>query len=473
MHGFPKSFLWGGATAANQLEGAWDADGKGMSVDDIMTGGTCNTPRRITPVLEPDTVYPNHDGVDFYHHYKEDIALFAEMGFKVFRLSIAWTRIYPNGDEEQPNEKGLAFYDSVFDELHRYGIEPLVTLSHYESPLHLATQYKGWSDRRLIDLFLRYCDTVFRRYHDKVKYWLTFNEINLTMVPFGALLGAGMLLTPAENTPQIRFQALHHQLVASALAVKLGHSICKDFKIGNMIAYSALYPLTCSPDDMLLSQQRDNVLNMLPGDVQVRGCYPTYAKAYFEREGIHIATKPGDAQILQEGTIDFYTLSYYQSSCVSADPAKADLNDVRPGVSSNPYLKANDWGWQIDPKGLRWSLNHLYDRYQIPLMVVENGFGALDAVDENGRIHDDYRIDYLREHVRQMKKAVQEGVDLIGYTTWGCIDLVSAGTGEMRKRYGFIYVDKHDDGSGTLARSRKDSFFWYQRVIKSNGEELD
>lgn len=468
----PKGFFWGGATAANQFEGAWNIDGKGMSIDDVMTGGTNTSPRRITVEPEPGTVYPNHDGVDFYHHYKEDIALFAEMGFNVFRMSIAWTRIFPNGDDECPNEKGLEFYDNVFKELKKYNIEPLITISHYESPLHLALKYKGWSNRRLIDFYVKYCETIFKRYKDQVKYWLTFNEINLTGVPFGAALGGGMLLTPEENTPEIRYRAMHNQLVASAKAIELGRKINPDFRFGCMIAYGALYPLTCAPEDVLLAQETEQIKNFLPGDVQVKGEYSYFAKSYFKKNGIDIQMQDGDEAILKKGTVDFYTFSYYHSNCVSSNEnlTKAEGNIM--GGIKNPYLKSSDWGWQIDPVGLRWTLHRLYDRYQVPLMVVENGLGALDKVEEDGSIHDPYRIDYLRSHIIEMKKAVEEGVDLMGYTPWGCIDLVSAGTGEMRKRYGFIYVDKHDDGSGTNARSRKDSFYWYKRVVESNGEDL-
>lgn len=472
MKAFRKDFLWGGATAANQLEGAWNEDGKGPSINDMYTGGSHTVARRITPVLEEGTFYPNHEGIDFYHHYKEDIALFAEMGFKVFRLSIAWSRIYPNGDDLQPNEAGLKFYDNVFAELKKYNIEPLVTISHYELPFALTKKYGGWGNRKLIEMYCRYAETLFRRYKDTVKYWLTFNEINAGTVPFGAYLSLGMILSEEENTEQIRFQALHHQFVASAKAVKLGHQINPDFKIGCMICYMDMQPLTCAPEDVVLAQKKDNIQNMICGDVQVRGYYPSFCERFFEEHNIKIKKEPEDDQILREGCVDYYTFSYYMSNCVSTDPEKEKTSGNIMGGLKNPYLKASDWGWQIDPVGLRWTLNHIYDRYQIPLMVVENGLGAVDTVEPDGSINDDYRIDYLKQHIEQMKEAVKDGVDLMGYTTWGPIDLVSASTGEMRKRYGFIYVDKHDDGSGNLARSRKKSFYWYKKVISSNGEEL-
>lgn len=480
LNKFPEGFLWGGATAANQMEGAYNEGGKGLSAADIMTGGTNTIPRRITPVLEKEAYYPNHEAIDFYHRYKDDIKLFAEMGFKVFRMSIAWSRIFPNGDDAEPNEEGLKFYDDVFAELKKYNIEPLVTISHYEAPFNLTEKYNGWSDRRVVDFYVKYCETIFRRYKDVVKYWLTFNEINCLTMPMGTFLagaimpeGNSELINSRLNNEQIRYQALHHQFIASAKAVKLGHEINKDFKIGCMICYMCTYPLTCNPEDVLLAQQKDNLNNFLCSDVQVRGAYPGFAKRYFKENNINIAMEKDDETILKEGCVDFYTFSYYMSNCISADPDKQQKSggNLVSGIK-NPYLKASDWGWQIDPKGLRWSLNNIYNRYQIPLMVVENGIGAVDRIEEDSSINDDYRIDYLREHIKEMKEAVADGVDLLGYTPWGCIDLVSASTGEMKKRYGFIYVDKNNDGSGTLNRSRKKSFYWYKKVIETNGEDL-
>ncbi|GFZ32754.1 beta-glucosidase [Clostridium zeae] len=466
-------FLWGGATAANQFEGGWNKGGKGPSTADMMTGGTHTTPRRVTPVLEEGTYYPSHEAIDFYGHYKEDIKMFGDMGFKTFRMSINWTRIFPNGDELEPNEDGLKFYDDVFDELKKNGIEPLVTISHYETPFGLTQKYNGWAGREVIDCYVRYCETIFRRYKDKVKYWLTFNEINCLTIDFGAFMGGGVLVKEGEDSAKLRFQALHHQFVASAKAVKLGHEINPDFKIGCMIAYMTLYPLTCNPDDILLAQKSDQIQNMLCGDVQVRGYYPGFALRHFEEKGIDIKMEDGDLDILKEGTVDFYSFSYYMSNAVSADPAKQEeAKGNLLGGLKNPYLKASDWGWQIDPKGLRWTLNHIYDRYQIPVMVVENGLGAVDVIEEDGSINDDYRIDYLRDHIVEMEEAVKDGVELMGYTMWGCIDLVSASTGEMKKRYGFIYVDKDNDGNGDLSRRPKKSFYWYKQVIETNGENL-
>ncbi len=477
---FPEGFLWGGATAANQCEGAYNEGGKGLSTADILTSGSRTAPRRITPVLEEGTYYPSHEAIDFYHRYKEDIKLFAEMGFKVFRMSIAWTRIFPNGDDAEPNEEGLKFYDNVFAELKKYNIEPLVTISHYEAPYNLTKKYNGWADRKVIDFYVKYCETIFKRYKDVVKYWLTFNEINALTMPFGTFI-AGAIMPPegnreltnvSLNNDQIRFQALHHQFVASAKAVKLGHEINKNFKIGCMIAYMCTYPLTCKPEDVLLAQQKDNLSNFLCSDVQVRGAYPGFAKRYFKENNINIVMEEDDEKTLKEGCVDFYTFSYYMSNCISSDPNQEEIGGNLSMGLKNPYLKASDWGWQIDPKGLRWSLNNIYNRYQIPIMVVENGLGAVDTVEEDGSINDDYRIEYLREHIKEMKEAIADGVDLIGYTTWGCIDLVSGTTGEMEKRYGFIYVDKDNEGKGTLKRIPKKSFYWYKKVIETNGEEL-
>ena len=475
---FKKDFLWGGAVAANQCEGAWNEDGKGISCADICTGGTRNQPKRITPVLEEGTFYPSHEAIDFYHHYKEDIALFAEMGFKVFRFSINWTRIFPNGEESEPNEKGLEFYEHVIEECRKYQIEPLITISHYEVPLVLTKKYNGWASREMIDIYLKYCRALFERYKGKVKYWLTFNEINSATGPFGGFLSQGILNEGTKDfmhqvdKPQLRFQGLHHQFLASAGAVKMAHEIDPEYKVGCMQLFATMYPLTCRPEDVLACQEFNQVKNWFCGDVQVRGRYPGYMKRYFQEQGIHVDIQEGDEEILREGPVDFYTFSYYMSGCISADPGKKPAEGNLIGGVENPYLKASDWGWQIDPKGLRYTLNEIYDRYQIPVMVVENGLGAFDKKEEDGSIQDDYRIDYLRQHIQEMKEAVEDGVDLMGYTPWGCIDLVSASTGEMAKRYGFIYVEKYDDGTGDLSRKKKKSFDWYKKVIETNGEVL-
>ena len=474
-----KDFLWGGATAANQYEGAWDLDGKGASVPDHCTNGSYTSPKRVTVNFEDNTLYPSREATDFYHHYKEDIALAAEMGFKVFRMSINWTRIYPTGMEETPNEKGLAFYDEVFAELKKYNIEPLVTISHYELPYALVEKYNGWYSREVIDCYVCYCKTIFERYKDKVKYWLTFNEINSGTMPMGAVLSTGTIkgydgpINKVPDEPEVRFQALHHQFIASALVIKYAHDNYPQFKMGNMSIFAATYPYSCNPDDILAAQKQMRIMNWFCSDVQARGYYPSYIERYFKEKNINIKKEAKDDEILRQGTIDFYTFSYYMSSCMSCDPElnRKSKGNIITGVS-NPYLKTSDWGWQIDPQGLRWSLNEIYDRYQLPVMVVENGLGAYDKLEEDGSIHDSYRIDYLKQHIEQMKEAVEDGVDLMGYTPWGWIDVVSASTGEMAKRYGFVYVNKYDDGSGDLSRKKKDSFFWYKKVIESNGETL-
>ena len=480
MDGFRKDFLWGGATAANQYEGAWNVDGKGPSVSDMCTNGTHTTPKRITQVFETGTLYPSHEATDFYHHYKEDIALFAEMGFKIFRMSIAWTRIFPTGIENGPNEAGLEFYNNVFDECRKYGIEPLVTISHYEMPYALVEKFNGWESRECIDYYMNYCKAIFEKYKDKVKYWLTFNEINAGTMPMGSVLSLGTIrgysgpINEVEDNKQERFQGLHHQLVASAKAVKYAHDNYPHFVMGNMSLFGTFYPYTCNPDDIIATQKRMQIFNWFCSDVQVRGEYPGYIKRYFKENNIDLRMEVDDVEVLKQGTVDFYTCSYYMSNCISSDP---ELNSTAGGNLmngiKNPYLKSSEWGWQIDPKGLRFSLNEIYDRYGLPIMVVENGLGAVDKLEADGSIHDTYRIEYLREHINQMKEAVKDGVNLIGYTPWGCIDLVSASTGEMAKRYGMIYVDKYDDGTGDLKRRKKDSFEWYKKVIITNGEYLD
>ena len=478
MSGLRKDFLWGGAVAANQLEGGWDKGGKGASVIDVMTAGAHGVPRVITDGIIPGENYPNHEAIDFYGHYKEDIKLFAEMGFKCFRTSIAWTRIFPNGDEQEPNEEGLRFYDDMFDELLKYGIEPVITLSHFEMPYHLAKEYGGWINRKVIGFFVKFAEVVMKRYKDKVKYWMTFNEINNQSNVDADIFGwtcSGVKFSEYENKKEAMYQAVHHELVASALVVKMGHEINPDMKIGCMCSFVPFYPYSCNPDDIMTAtecmHERFHFM-----DVHVRGHYPAYSKKEWEREGCQIKMEPEDEKILAEGTVDYIGFSYYMTNAVKADVQKntAESTDGS-SVNSvpNPYVKASEWGWQIDPVGLRYALVTMYERYEIPLFIVENGFGDIDVLKEDGSCDDDPRIAYLKAHIEEMKKAVEiDGVDLMGYTPWGCIDLVSFTTGEMKKRYGFIYVDKNNDGSGTLKRSKKKSFDWYKNVIASNGDVL-
>ncbi len=475
MSSFPNGFLWGGAVAANQCEGGYLEGNKGLATIDVVPVGKDRFPVMLGKMkmfeCDNEHYYPSHEAIDFYYNYKEDIALLAEMGFKTFRLSIAWTRIFPNGDDASPNEEGLKFYDNVFDECKRYGIEPLVTIAHFDVPMNLVKTIGGWKNRKMVDYYIKYCKVIFNRYREKVRYWLTFNEINMLIhLPF---VGAGLVFEEGEDEQAIKYQAAHHQLVASAKATKIAHEINPDFKIGCMLAAGNTYANTCAPQDVWKSMEKDRE-NYLFIDVQSRGEYPNYAKKMFERMNIEIRVEYGDEEILKENTVDFISFSYYSSRLTSADP---EINAETAGnvfaTLKNPYLNASEWGWQIDPLGLRITLNSLYDRYQKPLFIVENGLGAVDSPDENGNIADDYRIEYLRDHIKAMKDAVNEdGVELIGYTTWGCIDLVAASTGQMKKRYGFIYVDKDDDGNGTLERRRKKSFYWYKEVISSNGEKL-
>ncbi len=477
-HTFPDNFLWGGAVAAHQLEGGWDQGGKGASVADVLTAGAHGVSRRITDGVLGGESYPNHQAIDFYHHYKQDVKMLAEMGFKCFRTSIAWTRIFPNGDESEPNQAGLKFYDDLFDELLKYNIEPVITLSHFEMPYHLVKEYDGWMSRKVIDFFVHYSMTVIKRYQHKVKYWMTFNEINNQKNVEAEIFGwmcSGVKFQDHPKPEQAMYQAVHHQFVASALVVKQAHELNPDLKIGCMCSMVPYYPNSSKPEDVMLAQEsmRDRFLF---SDVMVKGHYPSYATRDWARKNYQIEMAEEDAQILKQGKVDYLGFSYYMSNTV--DSSVTQNNDTSMDGSSvhsikNPYLKASDWGWQIDPVGLRYTLASLYERYEVPLFIVENGFGAVDVVDEDGAINDDYRIDYLREHIREMEKAISiDGVELLGYTPWGCIDLVSFTTGEMKKRYGFIYVDKHDDGSGSLERSRKKSFFWYKDVIASNGATL-
>lgn len=473
---FPKEFLWGGATAANQCEGAYQEDGRGLANVDTIPYGEDRFPVMLglKKMLECDTehFYPSHDAIDFYHRYKEDIKLFAEMNMKCYRFSIAWTRIFPNGDDETPNEKGLDFYEAVVDECLKYGIEPLITICHFDAPIALIKKYGGWKDRRMIDAFMKLCHALFTRLNGKVKYWLTFNEINMLLhLPF---MGAGIYFEEGEDKNQVLYTAAHHELVASAKAVKLAHEMMPNAMVGCMLAAGQFYPYSCHPQDVYKGMERDRD-NYFFIDVQARGEYPVWAIKRMEKLGVNIDVTSEDTKLLQEGTVDFISFSYYASRCVSADPEINKQNAKGNAVFSavkNPYLKASEWGWQIDPLGLRITCNTLYDRYQKPLFIVENGLGANDTVEEDG-IHDTYRIDYMREHIKAMDAVINEdGLPLLGCTFWGIIDLISASTGEIKKRYGTIYVDKQVDGSGNLERKKKDSFAWYQKVIESNGTIL-
>lgn len=470
-----KNFLWGGATAANQCEGGYREGGRGLANVDVTPHGKDRFPVLAGKMkmleLDNEHYYPALKSIDMYHHFREDIKLFGEMGFKTYRLSIGWTRIFPNGDELEPNEEGLKFYEELFKECHKYGIEPLVTITHFDCPIHLITQYGGWRNRKLIEFYQRLVTVLFTRYKGLVKYWLTFNEINMILhAPF---IGGGIVFEEGDNEAQIKYTAAHNQLVASAYATKIAHEIDPNNKVGCMLAAGNYYPYTCHPEDVFKAMNLDRE-NYFFIDIQSRGEYPKYALKQLERENINVGMTEEDIKVLKENTVDFISFSYYSSRTASADPEmnKTTAGNIFASVK-NPHLKASEWGWQIDPLGLRITMNMLYDRYQKPLFIVENGLGAKDVLTETGEVIDDYRIDYLREHIKSFMDAVElDGIELWGYTPWGCIDLVSAGTGEMSKRYGFIYVDRDDAGNGTLARSKKKSFDWYKNVISSNGEIL-
>lgn len=466
---FKENFLWGGAISANQCEGAYKEDGKGLSIQDVLpkgiVGGYTENPTKDNLKL---------DGIDFYHRYKEDIALFAEMGFKTLRFSIAWSRIFPTGEELEPNEKGLQFYDNVIDECLKYGIEPLITISHYETPLALAKKYNGWVNRSMIDLYLKFVEVLFKRYGNRVNHWITFNEMNsIIHAPF---MSGAIMTKEKELTNQEMYQAMHYELVASAKAIKLGHEICPNAKIGSMILAVTIYPLTPHPDDIIDVMEKERN-TFIFSDVMMRGCYPNYAENFFKKKGVRLEVTEEDKEALKH-TGDFLALSYYSSQCSTADPTKGEPtgSNMTRDLKRNPYLKASEWGWIIDPQGLRYTLNKLYDRYQKPLFVVENGLGANDELIENSDgemiVEDDYRIEYINDHLIEIEKCLDEGVEIMGYTSWGCIDLISCATAEIDKRYGFIFVDKYSDGSGTLTRYKKKSFQWYKEVISSNGKSL-
>lgn len=465
---FPKNFLWGGAIAANQAEGAYKEDGKGLSVADILPVGADRF-KNVELKINEEKYYPSHEAIDFYHTYKEDIKELSELGMKCFRTSIAWSRIFPNGDEREPNEKGLEYYDNLFDELLKYGIEPVITISHFETPLNLVTKYGGWKNRKLIDFYSNYCNVIFNRYKDKVKYWMTFNEINHAhTLP---LIAAAIVVDEDENKLQDIYQASHNMLVASAKAVIMGHEINKDFKIGCMLSLSPIYPASCKPEDVFESYELRR-RSLFYSDIQMLGEYPSYFNRIAKENNINIEMEEEDKEILKKGVCDYLGFSYYRSSLHEAGMKILGNTGGLLG-KKNPYLNETKWGWPIDPLGLRYVCNELTDRYHKPLFIVENGLGAIDEVTEDGKIHDEERMEYLKKHVIMMKEAIEDGADIIGYTWWGPIDIVSAGTGEMKKRYGFVYVDRDNDGNGTLKRIKKDSYNYYKQIISTNGEKLD
>ncbi|MBS4770805.1 glycoside hydrolase family 1 protein [Carnobacteriaceae bacterium zg-ZUI240] len=463
---FPQDFLWGGAIAANQAEGAWDEGDKGVDLASCFPNGIHHG---FVKKPERGEYHPSREAIDFFHNYKDDIALFKEMGFKIFRTSINWTRIYPNGYESSPNEAGLRYYDDLFDALLEAGIEPLVTISHYETPMGLVEKYGSWRNRKMIDFFLNYCETIFNRYKNKVKYWLTFNEIN-NMRRNPDYVGGILFLDDETNRMQTVFQANHHMFVANALAVKLCHEISPESKIGAMLSLSNVYPHDCDPVTVLETQDLRR-RSLFYSDVMIRGEYPSYVFRLWKENNVSINYENDDLELIREYTNDFLAFSYYRTTThAKGQPFFGDTGgDVG---TPNPFIETSQFGWQIDPVGLRFTLNELWDRYRVPLFPVENGLGAKDEV-VDGEIHDDYRIKYLREHLIAVKESIRDGVSVMGYTYWGPIDIVSAGSADMEKRYGFIYVDKDNYGNGTLKRIKKDSFYYYKEIIESNGKKLN
>lgn len=471
-----SDFMWGGAISANQTEGSFNSDDRGLTNFDMLP----QNPSRLKDVITDQEnflkntfdYYSGRKGNNFYQQYKEDISLLAELGVNSFRISLAWSRIFPNGDEKTPNERGLAFYESVIDELIANKIEPIITISHFDIPLGIIENYGGWYNRKVIDLYLNFSQVVMERFKEKVRYWIPFNEMNMTMhIPF---IGAGITFTSTENTLEKKYQSAHHQLVANAKTIEVGRKITPDFKFGCMMAAGKTYPYTCKPEDVFATFEQEKA-NYLFSDVQVKGQYPQLMLKFFEKNNINITMLPEDTHLFKNNTVDFLSFSYYSSACNAAH--NKDIDTVKmngPDTLKNPYLSDTNSVWQIDPLGLRITLNTLYDRYEIPLFIVENGLGTYADELINGRIHDDYRIDYMKQHLSNMKKAIEEdGIELLGYLAWGIIDLVSVSEGKMSKRYGVIYVDSDDNGIGTYHRYRKDSFYWYQTVIKTNGESID
>lgn len=469
------SILWGGATSASQYEGGWQEGNRGMDTQDCRpyqkrSSNATTTTRLLTQTtidqakaVSVDSGYPFRKGSDGYHHIHEDMDLLEELGLDIYRLSISWSRLYPKGDEEEPNPEGIAYYNQIFNRIRNNNMKVFLTMNHYAVPLYLVEHYGGWTNRKLITFYLRFAKTVFEQWGDCIDYYLPFNEINAGY--FSPYNGVG--LVRKEDSPydqSLVFQSLHHQFVASAKVIQLGHEMVKG-SFGCMIACFCYYPYSCKPEDNMKLINEENVNQWFCMDVLSRGAYPHYIWRFFEERGIHIEISAEDKQVLKDHTADFVSISYYQSSVISVEEKEKTAGNLVVSTI-NPYLKATKWGWQIDPIGLRISLNKVYDRYQKPVFISENGLGSEDILDANNHIHDAYRIAYLQEHFEQIHEAVKDGVEVLGYIMWGIIDIVSAGSCEMEKRYGVIYVDADNEGNGSYARYKKDSFAWYQNYIK-------
>lgn len=470
---FPDGFLWGAATSAYQVEGAALEDGKKKSQQDILN---------IKPGLCDASVASDH-----YHRYKEDVALMKELGMNCYRFSIAWARIFPDGVGEA-NPKGVAFYHNLIDELLANGITPIPTLYHYDMPMTLVEKYDGWISRQSVADYEYYAKFVISEYGPKVKYWLTINEQSIIVQYW-----TQKCLIPEQylNDPQIKYQINHHMNLAHAISCKLVHELVPGGQVGAAIGYSPIYPLSCKSEDNMAAQNANDLRNYFYTDVYFQGHYNKAAFCYLEKNGLAPRMEPGDEALFKEGYSDFLALNYYSSDTATMPPKDAKRRmsgynptgikgqmegfETQPGfymLAQNPTLETTDWDWTIDPMGLQYILRDLYTRYNKPLMITENGMGAYDKMDEDGKIHDEYRISYLKEHIKAMKHAMNEGVEVISYNPWSFIDLISTSNG-FKKRYGFVYVNRTDDDLKDLNRYKKESFYWYQKVIKSNGTILD
>ncbi|GCF94657.1 6-phospho-beta-glucosidase [Enterococcus florum] len=473
---FSQDFLWGGSIAAHQTEGAFDQDGKGLGIMDLLTSGSYLRPREITKEIESGKRYPSHEGIDFYHRYKEDIRLFADMGFKALRISIDWSRIFPNGDDVQPNQQGIQFYSDLVDELLKYGIEPIVTLYHFEMPMAIVEKYDTWKNRATIDLYLRFCQVMGEALKGRVKYWITFNEMNhidpkTEVSDIFTYILAGLKNSEIEEPQKTLAVISYNMTLASVKAVKLLHDLDPKNEVGCVFGLTPSYPKTCQPENMLKSFQ-DTLQEFYQIDAMVGGRFPKYKLFEYQKMGITLDYLDENQPAFAEGKIDFIGLNYYMSA-VSTIKERSDQEGAFFGGELNPYLEKSEWGWSIDSVGLRYLLNFVYHKYHLPIMICENGLGAEDIPSKDGTINDDYRIDYLQKHLSELKKAIfEDGVECFGYLMWGPIDLISATTGEMKKRYGFIYVNKHDDGSGDLSRVPKKSYYWYRDMISTQGVNL-
>lgn len=470
-----KDFLIGGALSAQQSEGAYDMDGCCDSISDHLTSMTKEKSRLLTKSINDEYYYPSHMGIDFYHRFKEDIQLFNELGINALRISISWARIFPHGDERKPNKAALDHYMNLIDECLYYGIEPVVTICHNDMPYALSETYNGWASKEVIKYYVRYAETLFQHFKSKVKYWITFNEIN------GAMLeGVGLFMTGCfkdcgdifdihtiEDNPQLRMQALHNMLTASSRAIICGKKICRDYQFGCMLLAYVSYPYTCHPKDSIAVLQNETLFMDYCADVMIKGKYSELACNYLKKMNIRLDITVEEMKIIKKGTVDFYSFSYYSSSTTSALNVVETIRGNLIGGGKNPYLDQTEWGWVMDPDGLYYFLLKTYSKYQIPMMIVENGLGANDIIEDDGRVKDDYRVKYIDAHLNAVQKALDDGIDLLGYLMWGIIDIVSSSTGEMSKRYGVIYVDMDDYGNGSLKRCKKDSFQWYKERVKS------